>query len=74
MASLNYNNLQTIQNITFEDFKDEYLAGNKIAGAYYAELEAQASLAGLSNVVSYAQLAQQVPKVQDIIVIVSMKV
>ena len=60
MPSINTTQLQNLSNLTFTQFKTLHFQGQNRADEYYEELKSQGQTAGLSNVESYAILAQSV--------------
>jgi Ca2+-binding RTX toxin-like protein len=58
--AIDYSQLETIQNITFIDFKNAYQTGTSIAANYYTELAYQGNAESIANIENYALLAKDV--------------
>ena len=60
MPAIDTGQLESLANLTFEDFKNLHLAGQNRANVYYLELKLEGESAGLLNIENYAILAQDV--------------
>lgn len=60
MTAINLTTLQSIQDLSLEDFKAAHAVGNNVAVTYYNELASQGTSTGNSNITNYAALAKDV--------------